>query len=254
MNLPYNPSNPPTATFWSLPVSIITLESCTKLITSWAFKRHRKRIYCCAINDIVYALENISGSHWLKSADVVTPDGMPIVWRLQQKGYPVNRVYGPDLMESVLNATQYLPIKHFFYGSNQLTLNKLKNNIHRRFPYCQLAGFISPPFRKLKKREENLYIKKINRIHPNILWIGLGTEKQIKLASQWSSRLHPCTIITVGAAFDFMAKTKRQAPVFVRKIGMEWLFRLINEPKRLWKRYFNNILKFVYFLFKYGLP
>lgn len=254
MNLSYNLSSPPTATFWSLPVSIITLKECTRLIRSWALKSYRKRIYCCTINDIVYALEHPDGADRLKNADIVTPDGMPIVLRLKHRGFSVDRVYAPDLMESVLKATEHLPLKHFFYGSSELTVNKLKTEISRKFPSCKLAGFISPPFRELSKKENRFFIKKINHNHPNILWIGLGTEKQIKLASQWSSRLRPCVIITVGAAFDFLAKTKRQAPVFVRKIGLEWLFRLINEPKRLWRRYFNNIFKFCYFLLKYGLP
>lgn len=254
MNLIHSFSNPPKTTFWSLPVSITTLEDCTKLVLHWGLKKYQKRIYCCTINDIVYALEHPQGVERLRKADIITPDGMPIVWRLKQKGYAVNRVYGPDLMESVLNVTQHLPIKHFFYGSNRLTLNKLKNNIRHRFPSCRLAGFISPPFRKLSNEEKDFYIESINKNSPNILWIGLGTQKQIRLASQWSSLLNPCVIITVGAAFDFMAGTKPQAPIFIRKIGLEWLFRLINEPKRLWRRYFNNIFKFCYFLFKYGTP
>lgn len=254
MNLPNNFSNPPKTTFWSLPISIITLENCTLLIRSWALKRYRKRIYCCAINDIVYALEHPDGAERLKNADIVTPDGMPIVWRLKQKGVHVNRVYGPDIMTSVLKKTEHLPIKHFFYGSSESTLNKLKRELNRQFPSCRLAGFISPPFRKLSNEEKDFYIKSINKSSPNILWIGLGTQKQIRLASQWSDLLNPCVIITVGAAFDFLARTKPQAPIFIRKIGLEWLFRLINEPKRLWRRYFNNIFKFCYFLFKYGLP
>lgn len=254
MNFQDNSSNPATAPFWGLPVSIVTLGTCSRQIYSWALSGRRKLVYCCTVNDMVYALSHPAAAARLKQADVITPDGMPLVWRLRQKGFEVNRVYAPDLMLVVLKLTEGTPVRHFFYGSSRETLNKLKTRISNRFPACRLLGFVSPPFRKLTPDEENDYIRNIRQISPQILWVGLGSEKQIKLASRWSDRLNPCVIITVGAAFDFLAKTKPQAPKVIRNMGMEWLFRLITEPRRLWRRYLNNIYKLGCFLIKYGLP
>lgn len=254
MSFQDNFPNPVTASFWGLPVSVVTLKNCSQLIYSWAVEKRRKRIYCCTVNDMVFALKHSTAAARLKQADVITPDGMPLVWGLKRRGFDVTRVYAPDLMLSVLKLTAGSAVGHFFYGSGQKTLNNLKTEISRKFPACRLSGFISPPFRRLTQDEENDYIQTIRQISPQILWISLGSQKQIKLASRWSPRIHPCVIITVGAAFDFIAKTKPQAPKLVRDLGTEWLFRLTTEPKRLWRRYFNNIFNFCYFLFKYGLP
>lgn len=246
--------NPVRTNFWSVPISIITLNQCSDLIRGWALQGIKKRVYCCSMNDIIYARQYPEAAERISQANVAAPDGMPLVWHLKRKGVPVTRVYGPDLMLSVLKKTENLPIKHFFYGSSQKTIFRLEKEIRQKFPNIKLAGFFSPPYRRLSSVEENRYIRIINESDSQILWVGLGSEKQIELAHNWESHLNPCVIITVGAAFDFLARTKRQAPKWIGNIGLEWFFRLTQEPRRLGKRYLNIIFKSIYFFIKYGPP
>ncbi|MCA9730939.1 WecB/TagA/CpsF family glycosyltransferase [candidate division KSB1 bacterium] len=165
-------------------------------------------------------------------------DGMPLVWLSKFTDTPLqSRVYGPDLFLHVCARSEEKKYRHFFYGSETRVLDLLEENLTHHFPKLHIAGKISPPFRPLSAHEEQHFIDEINNAHADILWIAIGSPKQEK----WMARVRPLlnvpVLAAVGAAFDFHAHTKRQAPPSIRNHGFEWLFRLLYEPRRLWMRY-----------------
>lgn len=174
----------------------------------------------------------------LNSADLVVPDGMPLVWIGRSHGYPLpRRVYGPELMLAFFGATVHKGYRHFLYGGSPETCKRLVKNLLQRFPGISIAGTYSPPFRPLTSQESAEIVEIINRASPDIVWVGLSTPKQERWMYDHRTRLRAPVLIGVGAAFDINSGAKRQAPEWMREHGFEWLFRLLQEPKRLWRRY-----------------
>jgi len=179
-------------------------------------------------------------------AGLVVPDGMPLVWLLKLAGHCyVTRVYGPDLMLAVFADTVATRATHFLYGSSETVLANLQRNLTRRFPNVTIVGALSPPFRALTESEDQEIVERINQSNPDIIWVGLSTPKQERWMAEHRDRLKAPVLIGVGAAFDFHAGLKAQAPRFLQKLGLEWLFRLCTEPRRLWRRYLMNNPAFV---------
>ncbi len=182
--------------------------------------------------------------------DFCVTDGMPLVWyfnlrSLFKRKMPfAERIYGPDLMKDILKSSNKDTI-HFFYGSSKKTLFELEKNLKNLFPNTKIAKMISPPFRKLSLLEEAKFIVKVRKSRADVLWIGLSSPKQVVLAARWSNFLPNTKIFCVGAAFDFLSKRQAIAPRTVQNLGLEWLFRLIADPLRLWKRYLVLIPKFI---------
>jgi N-acetylglucosaminyldiphosphoundecaprenol N-acetyl-beta-D-mannosaminyltransferase len=174
------------------------------------------------------------------NSGLTTPDGMAIVWLLRLTGRnQVNRVYGPDLMLSVCERSIDRGYKHFFYGGVPGVANELTARLQTRFPGLRVAGTYSPPFHSLSSREDEALVERINRTLPDIVWIGISTPKQERWMSEHVGKLSAPVLIGVGAAFDFLSGRKKQAPRWIQRSGMEWLFRLASEPRRLWRRYSN---------------
>ena len=177
------------------------------------------------------------------------PDGKPlsIVGRLQ--GFKeVERVAGPDFMFYFLERTQHL--RHFFYGTSPATLAKLIDNIKTHLPELTIVGSYSPPFRTLTTEEVGKINTMISSAKPQIVWVGLGAPKQEYWMAEHWRELSPAILLGVGAAFDFHGSAVSRAPIWVRRIGMEWFHRLLQDPKRLWKRYLaTNSLFLLYILF-----
>jgi N-acetylglucosaminyldiphosphoundecaprenol N-acetyl-beta-D-mannosaminyltransferase len=181
----------------------------------------------------------------MNNADLVTPDGVPLVWSLRCLGFPqAVRVYGPDLTLRLLAMAESCGLAVGFYGGDSRTLDRLCHAISRRFPALRVAYSCSPPFRQLALEEDQDAVDEINASKARILFIGLGSPKQDYWMAAHKGQIH-AVMIGVGAAFDFLAGTKRQAPRWMMKIGMEWLFRFANEPRRLWKRYLKHNPRFV---------
>jgi N-acetylglucosaminyldiphosphoundecaprenol N-acetyl-beta-D-mannosaminyltransferase len=185
----------------------------------------------------------------LSGSDLNVPDGMPIVWlgRLQGHDLP-RRVYGPELFEQFLRETQHCGYRHFFYGGSQPTLDALEKSLKASFSRIQIAGCYSPPFRTLTAEEESDAIEMITRASPDVLWVGLGCPKQELWMCEQSMRLRVPVMVGVGQAFNIYAGQLRQAPRWMRESGLEWLFRLCLEPRRLWKRYVVYNSLFLYYL------
>jgi N-acetylglucosaminyldiphosphoundecaprenol N-acetyl-beta-D-mannosaminyltransferase len=169
---------------------------------------------------------------------LTTPDGMSIVWLLKFHGYRnVSRVYGADLMLEVCRISEDKRWRHFFYGGAPGVADALADRLLARFPKLQIAGKYSPPFRPLTVAEDIDVRQRIAASHADIVWVGISSPKQEQWMAEHIGKLSAPVLIGVGAAFDFLSGRKRQAPRWVQRSGLEWLFRLATEPGRLWRRY-----------------
>lgn len=177
---------------------------------------------------------------------LTTPDGMPMVWSAHRAGAAnVERVYGPDLMLAVSERAAERGWKCFLYGATDEVLEQLRTNLRDRFPALQIVGWHSPPFRALTAAEDEAVVREINDSGAQIVWVGLSTPKQERWMAAHVGRLDASALFGVGAAFDMHAGNLRQAPRWMQRAGLEWLFRLASEPRRLWRRYAVNNPRFV---------
>ncbi|MCR4757015.1 MAG: WecB/TagA/CpsF family glycosyltransferase [Butyrivibrio sp.] len=215
--------------------------------------RHIKELsgeYICFSNvhTSVMAREDASYRNVLNGAAFVFPDGTPIATLEQKKGYVgAERVAGPDFMEHMFRDTQDGRLSHFFYGASQETLDALKDNLLKKYPGIDIRGMYSPPFRALSEEEDRADVNLINGSGADIIWIGLGAPKQEKWMNAHKGEIGG-VMMGVGAGFDFHAGTIKRAPKWIQKIGLEWLFRLFQDPGRLFKRYFVTNGKFIWYL------
>jgi len=178
----------------------------------------------------------------LDSADLVVPDGMPLVWLGRWHRHPLKRrVYGPELMETFCRETG-VAYRHFFYGGGPGTAERLADSLRRRYGIV-IAGTYCPPFRPLTEEEQRDVASRIDAASPDVLWVGLSTPKQEKWMHHNRKQLSVPVMLGVGAAFDFNSGRTRQAPAWMQDNGLEWLFRLLSEPQRLWRRYLISIPK-----------
>jgi N-acetylglucosaminyldiphosphoundecaprenol N-acetyl-beta-D-mannosaminyltransferase len=169
---------------------------------------------------------------------MTTPDGMSIVWLARWMGYSgVDRVYGPDLMRVVCQRSVQEGWRHFLYGGAPGVAEQLADRLRDQFPNLQIVGCYTPPFRLLTEEEDSRVVQYIRSLAPHIVWVGISTPKQERWMAEHLHTLDVPVLIGVGAAFDFLAGVKKQAPRWIQRSGMEWLFRLASEPRRLWKRY-----------------
>jgi len=163
---------------------------------------------------------------------MVTPDGMPLVYISRAWGQRTTaRVYGPDLMAAICADSVTAGYTHFLYGATDATLTRLAERLRRRFPGIRIVGCHAPPFRPLTTEERGAVIAAINHCHPDVVWVGLSTPKQERWMADHVERLGVPVLIGVGAAFDFHAGLIPQAPPTLQRIGMEWAFRLVQEPR-----------------------
>jgi N-acetylglucosaminyldiphosphoundecaprenol N-acetyl-beta-D-mannosaminyltransferase len=215
------------------------------LICDWA-KASSSRYVCVAtVNNVMESFDSRDFCTVMNEADLVTPDGMPLVWGLMLLGRrDATRVYGPDLTPQILAEAERLNIPVGFYGGSNSTLARLLKVISDRFPALEVAYSYSPPFRPLSPEEDEMVVSGINSSGAKILFIGLNTPKQDFWMAAHRNRV-ASVMVGVGAAFDFLSGSKPQAPRWMMRIGFEWLFRLITEPKRLWRRYLKHNPRFV---------
>ena len=213
-------------------------------VLDWA-KCGESRYVCCAnVHSVMESFDSPEFRLCMNGADLVTSDGMPLVWGLRQLGVPsAKRVYGPDLMPALLRAADREGLRVGFYGGNLETLKLLTKITNREYP--GLVGYqFSPPFRELTPEEDQMIVDRINASGVEVLFIGLGCPKQEKWMAAHKDRVR-AVMIGVGAAFDFLAGMKPQAPSWLQAAGLEWLFRFAVEPNRLWRRYLKHNPRFV---------
>jgi N-acetylglucosaminyldiphosphoundecaprenol N-acetyl-beta-D-mannosaminyltransferase len=174
----------------------------------------------------------------LRDADLVVPDGMPLVWLGRFHGHNMaRRVYGPELMLEFCRATAPHGLRHFFYGGADGVADALAARMAERFPGLVVAGACSPPFRALTAEEDAAIVSRINAARADVLWVGLSTPKQERWMHAHRDCLSVPVMVGVGAAFDMHTGRVKQAPAWMREHGLEWFYRLLQEPRRLWRRY-----------------
>jgi N-acetylglucosaminyldiphosphoundecaprenol N-acetyl-beta-D-mannosaminyltransferase len=216
-----------------------------KQVFDWAASAESRYICAANVHMLMEAHDSPAYKIMVNNADIVTPDGMPLVWMMRMKGLAnPQRVYGPVLMTHVLAraAQQNTPIG--FYGGTPHVLNLLVQRLQTSYDGLNVVYAYSPPFRTLTDAERAEIVTGINQSDARILFIGLGCPKQEIWMSEHRGSVRS-VMLGVGAAFDFHAGVKKQAPVWMQNVGLEWLFRLITEPRRLWKRYLYHNPRFI---------
>ncbi|HET7553655.1 MAG TPA: WecB/TagA/CpsF family glycosyltransferase [Gemmatimonadaceae bacterium] len=228
-------------------VSAINMAQALETIEGWISRGDRRYVCVSGVHGIMESQADPALRDIHNSAGLVTPDGMPLVWLSRMHGYEhVERVYGPDLMLALCERSESRGYRHFLYGGAGDVPALLTTRLQQRFPLLNVVGSYSPPFRPLTEEEDAEVVRMINESGADIVWVGLSTPKQERWMREHVGRLDAAALIGVGAAFDFHAGVKKQAPRWMQRNGLEWLFRLGSEPRRLWKRYLINNPRFVY--------
>ena len=230
-------------------VSVLTPELAVSYITDMVRRRARGYVCVAPVATIVDARLDLRYREVINNAALVTPDGMPVVWMGRYLGCAqIRRTYGPDLMLRLCDEGRKAGLKHYFYGATPEICDKLTTVLRCRFPGLDIVGHMSPPYMPSAQLLDTGIAGQINACAPDILWVGLGSPKQDFWMALNRSALDVPVMIGIGAAFDFLAGAKPQAPVWMRRSGLEWLFRLCCEPRRLWKRYLLGNVRFVWWV------
>ncbi len=214
-------------------------------------RQHTSSYICVAnVHMCMIAKQDKGFAESVNQADIVTPDGMPLVSALRVlHGIRQDRVAGMDLMPDLLETCEREGLSVFFYGATEETLAQLRKNVKLKYPALKIAGQLSPPFRDLSEAEESLLIKEVNAVNPNLVFVALGCPKQEKWMARNKSRIS-APLIGVGGAFPVVAGRQSRAPDWMRNNSLEWLYRFGQEPGRLWKRYLNTNSMFLYYLLR----
>lgn len=216
--------------------------------TEWALNRESRTVLFVGMHGIMEAYDNPEFRAAMNTADLSNPDGMPVVWALRAFGARnASRVYGPDTTLALLGAAQASGIPIGFYGGDEATLQKLVSEVEAHYPGIKIVYRLSPPFRTLTAKEDEAIVKQITASGARWLFVGLGCPKQENWVLSHKGRI-PAVLLAVGAAFDFIAGTKPQAPRWMMRSGLEWAFRFASEPRRLAGRYLKNIPRFMVLL------
>lgn len=222
-------------------VSAVDMRQAVATIGEWIERRAPRYVTVTGVHGVMESQRDEPLREIHNVAGLVVPDGMPLVWlsRLSGKG-EVRRVYGPDLMLECCAEGVERGWKHFLYGGAEGVPELLAERLEARFPGIEIVGAYSPPFRPLTDAEDREVVETIDRSGADIVWVGLGTPKQERWMSEHVGRFGASVLVGVGAAFDFHAGLKSQAPAWMQRAGLEWLYRLGSEPRRLWRRYLIN--------------
>jgi N-acetylglucosaminyldiphosphoundecaprenol N-acetyl-beta-D-mannosaminyltransferase len=215
-------------------------------IMSWA-KNGESRMVCAAsVNNVMETRESSDFLDVMNRADLVTPDGMPLVWGLKLLGVKgPTRTYGPTLTQILLDRAEVSGVPVGFYGGSPQVLDDLLEVARRRWPELKVTYAHSPPFRELTPEERQREMAEINASGARLVFVGIGSPKQDRWMDSNKNQIG-AVMLGVGAAFDFIAGVKKQAPSILQRLGLEWLFRLLSEPRRLWRRYLVRNPRFLY--------
>jgi N-acetylglucosaminyldiphosphoundecaprenol N-acetyl-beta-D-mannosaminyltransferase len=220
-------------------VNSINLEDAVATIERWISERSQNYVCITSVHGVMESRSNEQLRRIYSEAGMVTPDGMPLVWLSRIFGKRrTERVYGPDLMRKMTAVSALRGYRQFYYGGADGVAHKLKQALIAAHPGLDVAGTFCPPFRELTPEEDQAIVDTIiNAAHPDLVWVGLSSPKQEFWMANHLGRVEAPVMVGVGAAFDFLAGTKPQAPLWMQRNGLEWLFRLCSEPRRLWRRY-----------------
>jgi N-acetylglucosaminyldiphosphoundecaprenol N-acetyl-beta-D-mannosaminyltransferase len=228
-------------------ISAITPADALDEIARWIHDGEQHYVCVTGMHGVMEAQGDPELTRIHNDSGLTTPDGMPMVWASRYAGAKhVERVYGPDLMLAVCERAARDGWGCYLYGATDEVLDALRANLNDRFPALKIVGAYSPPFRPMTPEEDAAAVQAINDSGAQIVWVGLSTPKQERWMDAHVGKLHAPALVGVGAAFDMHAGNLRQAPRWMQRSGLEWFFRLVSEPRRLWRRYVINIPKFLF--------
>jgi len=227
-------------------VHAIDMQS-ARLVIKTKLEEGTKGYVCLAgVHGVMEARRDSALKTIFAEALLVAPDGMPTVWMGNLQGFStMQRVFGPDLMIAIIGGAEFRNCRHFFCGGEPGVAEDLREKLVRRFPWVRIVGAWSPPFRPMTSVEEGELITKVRLLQPDIIWVGLSTPKQERFMARYLPMLNTKLMIGVGAAFLFHTGTIQDSPGWVKRAGLQWLHRLIQEPSRLWRRYLRNNFFFI---------
>ncbi|MDR3742407.1 MAG: WecB/TagA/CpsF family glycosyltransferase [Terracidiphilus sp.] len=205
--------------------------------------------YVCVtdVHGVIEAQDDPAFREILNNSYMTTPDGMPLVWAGRMQGHKdMERVYGPDLLMAICAVSAERGYRHFFYGGKAGVADRLVGVLRDKFPGLEVVGTYVPPFRALTELEERELTETLAAAKPDIFWVGLGLPKQERFMAQYCGKLDAKLMIGIGAAFDIHAGLVKEAPQWLKKAGLQWLHRLCQEPRRLWKRYAVCVPRFLW--------
>jgi N-acetylglucosaminyldiphosphoundecaprenol N-acetyl-beta-D-mannosaminyltransferase len=230
-----------------VPLAHIDYEATLDWIDATVAGDERRYICVAATHTVMACREDDELRKAVMRSDLTVPDGQPLVWAMNAFGADLqDRVYGPELMARACQRAAITGTRMFLYGGrNQGALVQLAYNLRTRYPGLQIVGGHAPPFRSLSAREQEEIAHEIDRSRADVVWVGIGVPKQEKWMARMRERLDAPMLVGVGAAFDFHAGLKKQAPDSLQRLGLEWAFRLVQEPRRLWRRYVRYNPRFV---------
>jgi len=227
-------------------VSPINLDDAIATIERWISEGSRNYVCITGVHGVMESRRDQHLRRIHNDAGMVTPDGMPLVWFSRFCGKSrTDRVCGTDLMRKMTAVSSQRGYRQFYYGGAEGVADKLKQALITAHPMLDVAGTLCPPFRELTPEEDRAVVAAINAARPDIVWVGLSTPKQEFWMANHLGRIEAPVMVGVGAAFDFLAGAKRQAPPWMQRNGLEWLFRLCSEPRRLWRRYADIVPGFL---------
>ncbi|MER1969081.1 WecB/TagA/CpsF family glycosyltransferase [Castellaniella sp. GW247-6E4] len=229
------------------PIDALDWSVVVERISRWATKGESRVVCICNAHSVVTSKKDERFLRIISEADMATPDGAPVAWMIRMLGmFNQSRINGPDLMWRYCAYAEKVGEKVYLYGASESTLEKLQVNLLNSFPALKIVGAYSPPFRALSVEEDKAIVDHINRSGARVVWVGLGCPKQ----EQWMAAHRDfiqAVMIGVGAAFDYHAGTVLRAPLWMQRYGLEWFYRLLNEPRRLWRRYLITNTLFIWY-------
>lgn len=226
-------------------ISAIDMSAAVDEIASWIETGRHEYVCVTGVHGVMESQRDPELKRIHNASGLTTPDGMPMVWAGHRAGAAnMTRVYGPDLMLALAQRAAANGWRSFFYGGKDGVADILVARLEARYPGFQSVGTYAPPFRPLTDDEDAAIVARINALEPDIVWVGLSTPKQERWMAAHVGRINAAALLGVGAAFDIHAGTLPQAPGWMQRRGLEWLYRLIREPRRLWRRYLSNNPRF----------
>jgi N-acetylglucosaminyldiphosphoundecaprenol N-acetyl-beta-D-mannosaminyltransferase len=233
------PPRPATAPVLGIPLALDGYEVVLDWMDAAIAAGSREYVCVAATHTVMASQEDPELRAAVLGSSLTVPDGQPLIWALRAYGHPLgDRVYGPELMERACARAARTGTRMFLYGGrDQAALDDLTAQLRERHPGLQIVGGYKPLYRPLSADEQREVAAVINAARPDIVWVGLGVPRQEKWMASMRGQLDAPVLVGVGAAFDFLSGTVKQAPPWIQRAGLEWLFRLTREPRRLWRRY-----------------
>lgn len=229
-------------------VTAMTRQECVRVVFDLPREPVSASVALVGVPAAVLGRESARMAKLYNGATLAAIDGMPLVKKARRSGLACERCAGPDIMGPIFSEGLKRGSTHYFYGGKDETIvRRLRESLERDYPGIRILGMYCPPFRPLTDEEDAAVCREINDLTPDFVWVGIGAPKQEMWIEEHVQKIHGCVMLGVGAAFDFFAGTLDKAPEWVENAGLEWIFRLIKEPRRLWRRYIVGGAKYVFY-------